>query len=302
MKTLRYLDLFCGMGSFHYGFQRQGWTCIGACDIDPSCRATYEHHTGIRPHDDIRTLRGDMLPAYDILCAGFPCQSFSQAGLRKGLDDPRGRVVSHLFRLLRETSPPLIVLENVPGILSHDGGKTFQKILRTLHKLGYDTKWTKWLASDFGIPQLRQRVFVVGVHRNGPYALDLDRIFAVDRYKKRRTLSEFFGQPFVRNFAHTIRTTGHNGKPGSQFTWDWYRLRNGGSFRLNLTDCLRLQGFPTRYKLYGSIVYRRRMVGNTIPTVFTRLLGRRIAACVSVRSSSRSRKETKGNPTKDQHV
>lgn len=293
MKALRYLDLFCGMGSFHYGFRKQGWTCIGACDIDPSCRATYERHSGVRPHDDIRTLRGASLPAYDVLCAGFPCQSFSQTGLRKGFDDPRGRVLYHVFRLVRETRPPLVVLENVAGILSHDGGKTFQKILRTMQKMGYDTTWTKWLASDFGLPQLRQRVFVVAVRRNGPYSLDLARVFSVDRYKKRRTLSDFFGRPFERDFAHTIRTTGHHGKPESHFTWDWYRLRDGGSFRLTLADCLRLQGFPARYALCGSIVYRRRMVGNTIPTVFTRMLAHRLDACLTLRSSTRSRKETK---------
>lgn len=293
MGELRYLDLFCGMGSFHYGFRAQGWSCIGACDIDPHCRNTYRHHSGIEPHDDVTTLRGSSFPPYELLCAGFPCQAFSMTGLRKGFDDPRGRLVFHVFRLIRETRPPLLVLENVPGLVSHDNGRTFRTILDTLRKMGYDVAWDVWAANEFGLPQTRKRVFVVGVHRNGSIRFDPSDVFCVNRYKKRRTLTDLFGKPFERDFAHTVRTTGQNGKPDSTFTWDWYKLRGGGSYRLTIEDCLRLQGFPASYRLIGPKTYQRRMVGNTIPTAFTRLLGRRIAACLKTSSSRKKPARTR---------
>lgn len=280
MAAMRFVDLFSGMGSFHYSFGRLGWKCVLACDIDPSSRCTYEHHYGIRPCENIMDIRPKDMPRYDILCAGFPCQPFSSEGLRKGFEDPRGNMVFEVFRIMKGTRPPIVVLENVPGLVNHNQGKTFQTICKTMQKLGYEIAWDMWQATDFGIPQTRKRVFIVGVRKDWDRFFSPKRVFEVDRYKKTTSLARFFRKPFERTNAHTIRTGGHGGKFGANFTWDVYMV-DGKEYRLTLRDLLRLQGFPSGYKLCGPITHQRKQLGNTIPTIFTRMIGENIQRSIS---------------------
>ncbi|WP_270335241.1 DNA cytosine methyltransferase [Streptococcus infantarius] len=167
---MKFLDLFAGIGGFRLGLESAGHECVGFCEIDKFARASYKaiHNTEgeIELHDitqvsdeEWRKFRGTV----DIICGGFPCQAFSIAGKRKGfLDETRGTLFFEIARAAKEIKPPLLFLENVKGLLSHDKGKTFRTILSTLDELGYDAEWQLLNSKDFGVPQNRERVFIIG--------------------------------------------------------------------------------------------------------------------------------------------
>jgi len=158
---MKFFDAFGGIGGFRLGMERAGHQCVGYCEIDPAAVGIYNLRFE-EQHDpnDIRNLHD--LPDFDILCGGFPCQSFSIAGDRGGLDDPRGNLFYELARLLRDYQPSHFVFENVPHLLSHDGGATFREILTALGKLGYGLEWQICDLRDFGSPQGRKRILLVG--------------------------------------------------------------------------------------------------------------------------------------------
>ena len=167
---MKFLDLFAGIGGFRMGLESLGHECVGFCEIDKfarkSYKAIYDTEGEIELHDitkvtdeEWRKFRGTV----DIICGGFPCQAFSIAGKRKGfLDETRGTLFFEIARAAKEIKPPLLFLENVKGLLSHDQGRTFRTILSTLDELGYDAEWQILNSKDFGVPQNRERVFIIG--------------------------------------------------------------------------------------------------------------------------------------------
>lgn len=164
---IRYFDMFAGIGGFRAGLDLAGgFSCIGHCEIDAYADASYRAIHTIRESEvfypDARVIGPDTMPDFDLLCAGFPCQSFSVAGKRQGFDDTRGTLFFEVARILRRKKPRYLLLENVPGLLSHDQGKTFATILGTLSELGYCVEWTVLNSKDYGVPQSRKRVFIVG--------------------------------------------------------------------------------------------------------------------------------------------
>ena len=124
----KYIDLFCGMGSFHYSFQKLGFKCVMASDIYEPAKENYKKNYNINVLDDICEIDPSSIETYDILCAGFPCQPFSQAGHQKGFKDSRGTMFSQVMRFVKTNVPKVIILENVQGLLTHDKGKSFTKI------------------------------------------------------------------------------------------------------------------------------------------------------------------------------
>ena len=181
---VKFLDLFAGIGGFRLGLESAGHECIGFCEIDKFARASYKaiHNTEgeVELHDitevtdeEWRKFRGTV----DIICGGFPCQAFSIAGKRKGfLDETRGTLFFEIARAAKEIKPPLLFLENVKGLLSHDQGRTFRTILSTLDELGYDAEWQLLNSKDFGVPQNRERVFIIG-HLRGKRTRPIFPIF-----------------------------------------------------------------------------------------------------------------------------
>ena len=137
--------------------------CIGYSEIDKYATQIYKKHfPNHKPYGDITLIDETKLPDFDLLCGGFPCQSFSIAGKRRGFEDTRGTMFFHIARILKAKQPRLLLLENVKGLLSHDQGKTFATIITTLDELGYDCQWQVLNSKNFGVPQNRERVFVVG--------------------------------------------------------------------------------------------------------------------------------------------
>ena len=166
-KIIRFFDMFAGIGGFRAGLERAGgFACIGHCEIDKHADRAYSaiHNTKENEvfYEDARTINPRQMPDFDLLCGGFPCQSFSIAGKRRGFDDTRGTLFFEVARLAREKRPPYLLLENVPGLLSHDKGRTFAAILDTLSELRYHVEFQVLNSKDFGVPQSRRRVYIVG--------------------------------------------------------------------------------------------------------------------------------------------
>jgi DNA (cytosine-5)-methyltransferase 1 len=159
---LKFFDLYAGIGGFRLGMERNGHECIGSCEIDKYAREIYAKNFGHKPkYEDATKLNPEELPDFQCLCAGFPCQSFSSAGRRRGFEDTRGTLFFEIVRIAREKQPSILFLENVKGLLSHDKGKTYRIIIQTLDELGYDCEW-QLVNSKYFVPQNRDRIFIIG--------------------------------------------------------------------------------------------------------------------------------------------
>ena len=268
---MKFLDLFAGIGGFRMGLESLGHECVGFCEIDKfarkSYKAIYDTEGEIELHDitqvsneEWRKFRGTV----DIICGGFPCQAFSIAGKRKGfLDETRGTLFFEIARAAKEIKPPLLFLENVKGLLSHDQGRTFRTILSTLDELGYDAEWQILNSKDFGVPQNRERVFIIGHLRgtggrpvfpirgeNGTTnQADSKMTIIDDQGRKNKKISP-------KNIVPTLRAQSHGNDPKiaiRQGTKQGYVLAGVGDF-INLD-------FPTSKTRRGRV---GRQVANTL--------------------------------------
>ena len=165
---MKFLDLFAGIGGFRLGMESAGHKCIGFCEIDKFARASYKaiHDTkGEIELHDITAVSDEFIRGIgrvDIICGGFPCQAFSIAGNRRGFEDTRGTLFFEIARFASILRPQYLFLENVKGLLNHENGITFETIISTLDELGYDVEWQVLNSKDFGVPQNRERVFIIG--------------------------------------------------------------------------------------------------------------------------------------------
>lgn len=168
---MKFIDLFAGIGGFRLGMEAAGHECIGFCEIDKFARASYKaiHNTeGEIELHDITKVTDDEVRAIgevDVICGGFPCQAFSIAGARRGFEDTRGTLFFEIARFASILKPKYLFLENVKGLLNHDKGNTFKTIIGALDELGYDVEWQVLNSKNFGVPQNRERVFIVGHFR-----------------------------------------------------------------------------------------------------------------------------------------
>ncbi|EMW5809785.1 DNA (cytosine-5-)-methyltransferase [Enterococcus faecalis] len=199
---MKFLDLFAGIGGFRLGMESAGHECIGFCEIDKFARTSYKaihDTTGEVEMHDITTISDEFIRgigSVDVICGGFPCQAFSIAGKRKGFEDTRGTLFFEIARFASILRPRYLFLENVKGLLNHEGGATFETILRALDELGYDVEW-QVLNSKYYVPQNRERVFIIG-HLRG------ERTRKVFPFKKNdRTFTKLQGQQI---YANTLTT------------------------------------------------------------------------------------------------
>ena len=179
---MKFLDLFAGIGGFRLGLESAGHECVGFCEIDKFARASYKaiHNTeGEIELHDITSVPDELVRKIghvDIICGGFPCQAFSIAGKRGGFEDTRGTLFFEIARFASILKPKYIFCENVKGLLNHDKGRTFKTILSTFDELGYDMEWQMLNSKDFGVPQNRERVYIVG-HLRGECTRPIFPIF-----------------------------------------------------------------------------------------------------------------------------
>lgn len=269
---MKFIDLFCGIGSFHYSFKKLGWECVMACDIDKAAKETYKENYGVSPLGDITEIEPRDVPPYDILCAGFPCQPFSQCGQRRGFNDERGTLFFNIMRFVDHHKPKVIILENVQGLLNHDEGRTFQRIKSDVENANYVITYKVVKCSDYGLPQMRKRLLMVGVRGDTDLAKNTDKLLDFEEYKRETTLSDLLGKKFEKKTAYTIRCGGRNSQIGDKHNWDGY-IADGEEYRLTKEDCLKIQGFNPNFKLCGNSNEQWKQLGNTIPTIFTEMVG-----------------------------
>ena len=163
---MKFFDFFAGIGGFRLGMEMAGHECVGHCEIDKHAHKSYiaMHHPKESEvfFTDVRTIDPADMPECEVYCFGFPCQSFSIAGNRGGFSDTRGTLFFEVMRIARERKPRILLAENVNGLLSHDNGDTFETIICTMDELGYDVEWEVLNSKNYGVPQNRERVFIIG--------------------------------------------------------------------------------------------------------------------------------------------
>lgn len=166
---MKFFDFFAGIGGFRLGMEMAGHECVGHCEIDKwaqaSYRAMYPESESEVFFEDVRAIKPGDMPDADCYCFGFPCQSFSIAGKRGGFDDTRGTLFFEVMRLAKERKPAILLGENVKGLLNHEGGRTFETIINTMDQLGYLVEWQVCNSKYFGVPQSRERVYIIGHFR-----------------------------------------------------------------------------------------------------------------------------------------
>lgn len=183
MNSFKFIDLFCGIGGFHQALESLGGECVFASDIDADCRKTYENNYRIKPEGDITKIEAKDIPAHDVLCAGFPCQSFSKAGNRLGFkDETKGTLFFDVCRILDFHKPKYALLENVRNLASHNHGNTWKVIHDSLEELGYNLLSEPVIFSPhyLGIPQHRERVYIMCIRKDlgqiKPFSFDKKKI------------------------------------------------------------------------------------------------------------------------------
>jgi len=232
-------------------------TCIGYSEIDKYAIQIYEKHFNHKNYGDIRDIKE--LPDFELLIGGFPCQSFSIAGKRGGFNDTRGTLFFEIARIVREKQPRLLLLENVKGLLSHDKGRTFFTIISTLDELGYDIQWQVLNSKNFGVPQNRERVFIIG-HLRGT---SRQEVFPFGETAEENPIKEFYRQPLRYLDRNQKNIKGDYGYAlDASGTWG---ISDGSKIRrLTPTECERLQGFPDGWTKDVSDTQRYKTLGNAV--------------------------------------
>ncbi len=293
---MKYLSLFSGIGGFELGIKQayesildrhkapekqqvsdsdlrggdvhagsellQGTpTCIGYSEIDKYAIQIYQKHfPEHKNYGDIKLINEQELPDFDLLCGGFPCQSFSIAGKRGGFNDTRGTLFFEIARILKAKQPRLLLLENVKGLLSHDFGETFKTIIRTLDELGYDLQWQVLNSKNFGVPQNRERVFIVG-HLRGT---SRPEVFPITDSNPKTPEQLIGGSQGNRVYASSGTSVTLASQVGGQGAKTGLYLTDAKIRRLTPKECERLQGFPDNWTEGISDTQRYKCCGNAV--------------------------------------
>jgi DNA (cytosine-5)-methyltransferase 1 len=275
-KSNTFVDLFSGIGGFHLACKqathkfkdpKKKAKCVFACEINENARKTYRNHfERIEPNlfkndrfaTDITKVDANEIDDFRLLCAGFPCQPFSQAGKKLGFEDTRGTMFSHIERIIEAKQPEAIFLENVNFIKNHDNRRTFKTIKTVLEdRLRYRMYYFDVRASDHGLPQHRPRVFMIGFRDN---AIDF---IPPEKKKLKFTMSDVLGGEVDRTIGLTLRVGGKNSPISDRRNWDGYVV-DGVERRLNLLEAKRMQGFPKGFKFPVSDAEAMRQLGNSV--------------------------------------
>ena len=300
MGKLTFIDLFAGIGGIRLPFDELGYMNVFSSEFNEAACDTYEANFGHRPSGDITKIKSKDIPSHDLLLAGFPCQAFSIMGLKKGFEDTRGTLFFEVERILQYHKPKVILLGNVKQLVTHDKGRTFDVIINRLTSLGYHLKWKVLNALDFGLPQKRERIIIVGFldeltsyyfnfdFNRVPYNLNSvlepdekvdPSLFASEMIQKKR-------KEKVKGKIIFYPSIWHENKAGNVSILDYAcALRTGASYNYLLVngyrrpssrELFRLQGFPDSFKIVVSHQEVRRQTGNSVPVPLIRAVAHRI--------------------------
>lgn len=285
----RFIDLFCGIGGFRYAITNAGKSlnvpvkCLFSSEIDKECQKTYTKNFSETPEGDITKIDAKNIPDHDILLAGFPCQPFSIIGNLRGFEDTRGTLFFDIARILETKKPYAFVLENVKLLIGHNKGETISHIMKTLGNLGYHSTYKVLNALDFGLPQKRERTFIVGFSE--PCSFDWPKpkiqMKPLSRILEKNVPKEYYASDHIRKKRLSKKsptkapTIWHENKAGNISAYPFScALRAGASYnyllvngerRLTSREMLRLQGFPDSFKISSSYTQLRKQAGNSLP-------------------------------------
>jgi len=280
-KQITFIDLFAGIGGFHLAFHNLGAKCVFASEWDKYARETYRaNFHDISPNlfdnndrlfaGDITKVNASSIPDFDILTGGFPCQPFSQAGLKKGFSEARGTLFFDVARIIKAKQPKAFFLENVRGLLTHDSGRTFATIKMILTEdLGYSLYYKVVKASDFGLPQHRPRLYMVGFKDK---SIDFEFPPAIPL---KMTMSDVFEGEAEREIGFTLRVGGRHSNINDRRNWDAY-IVDGKVRQLTPKEAKRMQGFPDDYVFPVSDSQAMKQLGNSVAVPAVQAVGAKV--------------------------
>lgn len=299
-KKFTFIDLFAGIGGIRIPFDELGGECVFSSEFDKFAQQTYKANFGEIPFGDITEINEGDIPNHDLLLAGFPCQAFSNAGLKKGFNDTRGTLFFDIARILKHHKPKAFLLENVKGLKSHENGNTFKTIVKVLYQIGYQTLETRVLnAKDFGLPQNRERIFIVGFWENRNFTFpELPKIptklgsilqkrvrdkYTIsdklwDSHQRRKKENQLKGTGFGyslfnRESPFTRTLSSRYYKDGSEILIE---QKNKNPRMLTPLEAKRLQGFPDDFVIPVSDNQSYRQFGNAVPVPVIRAIAKKI--------------------------
>lgn len=305
LNGIKYIDLFAGIGGFHTAMDSFGAECVFSSEWDKYAQITYYENYGVKPNGDITLIQAKDIPAHDILCAGFPCQPFSISGKRKGFEDTRGTLFFDVARIAKYHQPKILLMENVKNFAKHDNGNTLKTVEETLHEIGYNFSYKLLNASHFGLPQNRERIYMIAIRKD----IQLDNFlfpnptfepvilsdvilsdedtssFIIQRedmiidYAKIPEVSLFSDYPLKPVRVGTINKGGQGERIYSELGHAVTLSAQGGGpgsktgcylinnrvRKLAPRECARIQGFPDTFKIPVSNTQAWKQFGNSVP-------------------------------------
>jgi DNA (cytosine-5)-methyltransferase 1 len=308
VHDFKFIDLFAGIGGIRLGFESINGKCVFSSEWDKFAQKTYEANFDEMPYGDITKIDEKMIPQFDFLLAGFPCQPFSHAGLKKGFEDSRGTLFFDIARIINFHKPKVVFLENVKGFKNHDKGNTFSVVKNILKQMGY-TVYAKVLnAKDFGVPQNRERIYIVAfldkvyfefpepikinvklgnileTNPNDKYTISNKLWEGHQRRKKEhREKGNGFGYSlFNQESEYTSTISARYYKDGSEILIE---QEGKNPRKLTKREAARLQGFPDEYKLPCSDVQTYKQLGNSVAVPVIKALAKKIQEAINVHES-----------------
>ncbi len=299
-KKFKFIDLFAGIGGIRIPFDELRGECVFTSEFDKFAQQTYEANFGEVPSGDITVIDEKDIPKHNLLLAGFPCQAFSHAGLKKGFNDTRGTLFFDIARILDYHKPDAFLLENVKGLRGHDKGKTFKTILNVLNDIGYQTIESKVLnARDFGLPQNRERIFIVGFWDKKDFDFPIppesptrlgsilqkrvqnkytlsDKLWSSHQMRKKRAREKGYGfgySLFNRDSKYTSTISARYYKDGSEILVE---QKGRNPRKITPLEARRLQGFPDGFKIPVSDTQAYKQFGNAVPVSVIRAIAKEV--------------------------
>jgi len=302
--SYKFIELFAGVGGFRLGFQQAGCLPVFSSDWDKFSQKTYEANFGDKPSGDITKIQADTIPSFDILTAGFPCQPFSTLGDREGFNHPtQGTLFYDIVRILKHHKPAAFLLENVPGLINHNKGKTFNTVIDSLEDLGYSVKYKIINSVDFGVPQKRKRVFIAGFLDNSlefswpeptvtePVGIgqfieqNVEGYEITEYYQKSYLFKKDDNRPLVVDASTT--------KPVNTLMALYYKIgrltgmyvKDGptGLRMLTANECKAIMGFPKEFKFPVSRTQMYKQMGNSVVVPVIAALAKNIVSTLDSR-------------------
>lgn len=303
MNNVQFIDLFAGIGGTRMGFERAGAQCVFTSEWDKDCQKTYEANFGVKPHGDITKISAEQIPDFDILVAGFPCQPFSSIGKREGFNHTtQGTLFYEIVRILEHKKPVSFLLENVKGLVNHDKGKTFKTIIETLQK-DYWVFHKILDAADFGVPQHRERIYIIGFRKeefktrpnfvipetNGKTSFINEFLeenaqgYTISKHLQQTYLfKKNDGRPKIldKNSKEQIKTLVSTYHKIQRLTGAFVKDGETGLRLLTENECKAIMGFNKNFKIPVSRTQMYRQFGNSVAVPVIEELAKQIVATI----------------------